>query len=155
MGVAAVAVAALPRTTVALGEKVLLALPVTAPATTKILPELPLLVFVNVRVPRPPLVTPSLLRALERLLSARAKPNETSPTVVTSVEPVPATVIVEVEAAEFVMKPELVTDWVTVFRSKPLRSRTAPALTTIELATGIAVVLPSRSKPALTFVAPV
>ena len=66
MGVAAVAVEALPKTTVALGEKVLFALPLTAPATTKILPELTLVVFVNVRVPSPPLVRPSLLRALER-----------------------------------------------------------------------------------------
>ena len=59
-------VAALPRTTGALGEKVLSAEPVTLPATTRMLPELRLVVFVNVSVPRPALVTPSLLEELPR-----------------------------------------------------------------------------------------
>ena len=87
-------------------------------------------------------------------MSARTKPSETSPTVVTSVEPVPATVMVEVEAAEFVIKPELVTDWVTAFRSKPLRSNPAPALIVMALAVGIAPAMPNLRIPAVTATAP-
>ncbi len=66
VGVAAVAVEALPSTIVAFGENVLAAEPTTLPATTRMLPELRLVVLVKVRVPRPPLVTPSLLAALPR-----------------------------------------------------------------------------------------
>ena len=62
--------------------------------------------------------------------------------------------IVEVEAAELVMKPELVTDWVTVFRLKPLRSSPAPALMVMALAVGIAPAMPNLRIPPVTATAP-
>ena len=83
-------VVALPRTSAALGEKVLSAEPVTLPATTRTLPELRLVVFVKVSVPRPALVRPSLLALFARKLSTSVKPMEASVVEVTSVTEVPS-----------------------------------------------------------------
>ena len=110
VGVAAVAVEALPSWIVAFGEKVFVPAPFTVPATTSTGPALTLVVLVKVSVPRPPLVTASLLAALRALLSAKATPKVVSPVVVTSVAEVPATRRVEVEAAELVTKPAPVRD---------------------------------------------
>ena len=65
----------------------------------------------------------------------------------TSVAEVPSARIVEVEAAEFVMKPPPLTDWATRSRLKPARSRPAPALMAIGLAVGIAAATPYLRMP--------
>ena len=155
VGVAAVAVEALPSWTMAFGEKVFVAEPLTVPATTRMGPALTLLVFVKVSVPRPPLVMASLLAALSALLSARVRPKVTSPVVVTSVAEVPATRSVEVEAAELVTNPATVRDCVCGLKSNPLRSRPAPAPTTIALVVGMAAAMPYlRIPPVMLTAAP-
>ena len=118
------------------------------------MPELTLLVLVKVRVPRPALVTPSLLAAFPALLSVSITPMEPSVTEVTSVAEVPSARMVAVEAAELVMKPEPLTVRVVRSRLKPLRSRAAPALMESALAAGMTPEAPRRSRPAVTVVAP-
>ncbi len=80
-------------------------------------------------------------------MSAKAMPSETSVVDVTSVAEVPTTCTKDVEAAEFVMKPLLVTDWDVRSRLKPPRSRPAPAAMVIGLAAGIAPATPYLRMP--------
>ena len=89
-----------------------------------------------------------MIPSLVLLVSAKDCPIEMFVELVTSVADVPPTRITEAVAEELVKKP--LPDSCGLFRLKPPRSSTAPALTTIALVFGMASLAPSLSTPPAT-----